>query len=836
MSAASIASHTGPTPGPESTLEAAKGFIARGWFPLALHGVVDLPDGTTACTCKLGPTCPDAGKHPIATGWSKQSTPDLSPWERRATLPTNVGIVTGPKSGIWVPDFDMGQQAGGRPPGFVALDAAGELEPTLCSQTGSDGLHLLYALPDDGFVPTNRRGRMPDLVDVRGKGGFIVAPPSVSARGPYRWLSDLPVMPARAALVDRIRSAVRPSKPAATPKGAPAAAGPQRPAQSRREAKLEASVISGEVQRLADLDQPWHQGARWDSTIFEVACQLVQLANSDWSALTVERAHALVVENAPRDEAWDEAEAKFVSAVQSVGDKQRPSPTEGADPGDPFSGYVPPGPTAAPAARQAGRPSREAQAAALAAARAAYRRWLGDEYPIEVLDTVLATAAVERLDGDPAWLLVVSGSGAAKTETLLPLGHAGALVTSTVSSEGALLSGTSRKERSSDSTGGLLRKVGASGVVVIKDVTSLLSMNRDARASVLAALREVHDGFWERNLGSDGGQSLTWSGRLVVIGAVTTAWDKAHEAIAAMGDRFVLVRLDSTQGRLTSGRRAIGNTGNETAMRAELGAAVAAVLACVDPAADLTLTSEEGEAVLAVADVVTLARTGVEHDYRGDVVDAHAPEMPTRFAKELTQIMRGGLALGMDREHLLRVVVRCAADSMPPLRLAVLLDLAVHPHSRVGDVCRRMEKPRATVDRAVQALHVLGLAVVDEVVTPQGRTAWHYTVSSDYAGKGLQALSSARSVDRNTHPLPLPLPFPNTPCTDISGTGQVEAAPTSTWPVEMTAASCSCGKPLSAQRHSYGKSLCVDCEATGSSHASAGHADVDPFALGGWSA
>jgi hypothetical protein len=56
---------------------------------------------------------------------------------------------------------------------------------------------------------------------------------------------------------------------------------------------------------------------------------------------------------------------------------------------------------------------------------------------------VLAAAAVERLDGDPLWLLVISGSGNAKTETLQALAGTGAVLTSSVASEGALLSGTS---------------------------------------------------------------------------------------------------------------------------------------------------------------------------------------------------------------------------------------------------------------------------------------------------------------------------------------------------------------------------------------------------------
>jgi hypothetical protein len=73
-------------------------------------------------------------------------------------------------------------------------------------------------------------------------------------------------------------------------------------------------------------------------------------------------------------------------------------------------------------------------------------------------------------------------------------------------------------------------------------------------------------------------------------------------------------------------------------MRRDLAGAVNGVINGMDLTAT-TLTEEETDIVLAAADLVTLARTGVEYDYRGDVIDAHAPEMPTRFAKELTQII-----------------------------------------------------------------------------------------------------------------------------------------------------------------------------------------------------
>ncbi len=363
--------------------------------------------------------------------------------------------------------------------------------------------------------------------------------------------------------------------------------------------------------------------------------------------------------------------------------------------------------------------------AGLAGCHTIFRKWFGPEYDMHALNAVLATAAVERLDGDPVWLLLVSGPGNAKTETVQPLCGAGAMVASTIASEGALLSASAQKDKAKDATGGLLRKMGSRGVLVIKDVTSILSQDRNTRGPVLAALREVYDGHWTRHVGTDGGRTLSWQGRIAVVGAVTTAWDAAHAVISTMGDRFVLVRMDSHTGRVAAGRRAIGNTGSETEMRAELATAVGDVLASVEGDSGITVTDEESGELLAAADVVTLARTGVEYDYQGRVIDAHAPEMPTRFAKQLTQLVRGGVAVGMERGDALRLAMRCARDTMPPLRLAIVLDLAEHPLSRTSDVRKRLQKPHNTVDRQIQALHALGLIHTTEGET----TGWRYSVN-----------------------------------------------------------------------------------------------------------
>lgn len=362
---------------------------------------------------------------------------------------------------------------------------------------------------------------------------------------------------------------------------------------------------------------------------------------------------------------------------------------------------------------------------------AAFTKWLGIDYDLDAIHLTLAAAAAIRLDGDPVWAMLVSGPGNAKTETVASLRGSGAHVVSTIASEGALLSGTSKGERAADASGGLLRQIGETGVLVLKDFTSILSLSPNARPQVLAAFREIYDGHWTRIIGADGGRTLEWQGRIALIAAVTTAWDKHHTVVSEMGDRFVLLRIDSTENRLTSGRRAIANTGSEKAMRTELAAAVNAVLDNVDSQIS-GLDNQEGETLLRAANLVTLARTAVWRDNQGNVIDAHSPEMPTRFAKQLAQVVLGGVAIGMEREAAMRLAIRCARDSITPLRLAILQDIAENPNSTPSQVRKRIDKPHNTTDRELQALHMLGLVRLNEETYENSRgderSRWRYSL------------------------------------------------------------------------------------------------------------
>jgi hypothetical protein len=362
----------------------------------------------------------------------------------------------------------------------------------------------------------------------------------------------------------------------------------------------------------------------------------------------------------------------------------------------------------------------------------AYREWFGQSYDTGALDVILCAARGVDLSGTPAWVNNVAGSGCTKTETITPLAAAGARIAGRLSGEAALLSATPDADRAPDATGGLLQEVGNNGLLVIKDLTSVLTLNRDTRAGVLSALREVHDGAWVRDVGAEGGRGIPWAGRLVLIAACTTAWDSHYEVISVMGDRWVIVRQRID--RAEAGGKAISNVGAETRMHRELGSAVRDLLALpvgVPPVVD----DATAKGLLELSEFVTRTRTPVERDYHGTPLWAHDLEAPTRFPKELIQLARGGLSLGMSQDAAMVVAVRAASDSVPPRYLAALADLHANPASTVERVKGRTGWPWTSTRRVLEELELLGCVRSSQV---------GYTVAPGYEGEVHTLVAASR--------------------------------------------------------------------------------------------
>jgi DNA-binding MarR family transcriptional regulator len=320
---------------------------------------------------------------------------------------------------------------------------------------------------------------------------------------------------------------------------------------------------------------------------------------------------------------------------------------------------------------------------------------------------VLGVIAANRLDGESVWGLGIGPPGGGKSEILNSVSQLDDAHPAGTLTEASLLSGTPRKDRATGSKGGLLHEIGEHGIIVCYDFGSVLSMNRDARAAVLAALREIYDGSWTRHVGTDGGKTLSWSGKVGLVGGCTPTIDRHHAVMGAMGERFTLYRLPEVDSDIQA-RAALHHAGRERAMRAELAEAARAAVARLTPPRERT--EEETETLIALATFVVRARSAVERDgYSREIELVPDPEAPTRLVVVLDRLLAGLDAIGCDRRFAFRIITKAALDSIPALRLACLRSLENEETLNSNEVGAAVRYPTSTARRALEDLTAHGL-------------------------------------------------------------------------------------------------------------------------------
>lgn len=146
--------------------------------------------------CHPGTKRPLVPKGEDGSGGLKRATTNetaIRAWWRRYPK-AMIGVPTGRSIGAFVLDLDVGHDdKTGEVFEIADLEEAitreigSPLPPTWTAETPRGGRHLYFALPD-GEPPGNRAGLF-KRIDVRGEGGYVVAPPSIRSDGKaYRWI------------------------------------------------------------------------------------------------------------------------------------------------------------------------------------------------------------------------------------------------------------------------------------------------------------------------------------------------------------------------------------------------------------------------------------------------------------------------------------------------------------------------------------------------------------------------------------------------------------------------------------------------------------------------
>ena len=128
----------------------------------------------------------------------------------------------------------------------------------------------------------------------------------------------------------------------------------------------------------------------------------------------------------------------------------------------------------------------------------------------------------------------------------------------------------------------------------------------------------------------------------------------------------------------------------------------------------------------------------MSRDFRGEPEHALAPEMPTRFAKQLVSVYRGARIIGLDDATARMIVRRLTHDSFPPSRRRALL--AVHDAADGAtskEVSEQTGISRTVADRVLRELALHGLVrhsereYADELGRHRVRWVWHPAAEVD---------------------------------------------------------------------------------------------------------
>ena len=170
-------------------LEAALYLVSRGGKVFPLQGVTPNASGRLVCTCGK-PDCEDAGKHPLGKlaprGLTQATNHErvVRTWFTTAPY-ANIGLVTGSTIVL-----DVDPRHGGDESLRVLEEEHGALPETCRSLTGGGGEHIFFR-PPAGVEIRNSAGDLAPGLDIRGAGGYIVAPSSLHESGrTYEWSVD----------------------------------------------------------------------------------------------------------------------------------------------------------------------------------------------------------------------------------------------------------------------------------------------------------------------------------------------------------------------------------------------------------------------------------------------------------------------------------------------------------------------------------------------------------------------------------------------------------------------------------------------------------------------
>lgn len=331
-----------------------------------------------------------------------------------------------------------------------------------------------------------------------------------------------------------------------------------------------------------------------------------------------------------------------------------------------------------------------------------------------IIPLICAVIISNKMDGDAVWLMLVGAPSGGKSEIInttlgvnvlsKPFVHQVSTLTSNAFLSGMVVNG---KETS------LLRRIGLAGVIAMKDFTSILSLGQDTQTAVIGQMREIYDGHLTKETGT--GKKLEWgpNGKINLLGGVTEAIYMVEEKFGSLGPRWVNYVLKDQDPEITT-RIAIKNEHHIKKVRQKMREAFGAYIEhMIDrvPKEPIELSEDYIDSIIRLCTFVSIARSPVTRNFRGEMVLSTSAEMPMRMTKQCTTLARTLTYMnkGDLTEALKGITYKVALDCIPKQRMIALSELSRHETLTTAGLASKIDYPTATVKMWLEDLNVRGI-------------------------------------------------------------------------------------------------------------------------------
>ncbi len=358
---------------------------------------------------------------------------------------------------------------------------------------------------------------------------------------------------------------------------------------------------------------------------------------------------------------------------------------------------------------------------------AGYSKWLHLSN-FDALVVQYGAILANRLGGDPIWLFLVAPPGGMKSELLMSLAKAQGVHALSSLTPHTLISGASWKEGQDPS---LLPQLQGK-MLIIKDFTTILTMQHTVRDEIFGVLRDVYDGNTEKVFGN--GIRRKYQVRFGILAGVTPAIEVFNVMHQSLGERFLKFRIGGNWDQKNEEDkilRALNNIGKEDLMRDDLQRGpnrFMANLPAMDPIPEIPDAFKMR--IVHLAKFSARLRGVVERDkYSGAVLYKPSSEVGTRIAKQMAKLGQGIACFlgkpGVDME-VYRLLRRVALDTVPD-RVEDVVRGLIDCNGLGGGGTNTQELsghtrlPQTTVFQLLQDMNLLRLV---ENIAQKGAASW----------------------------------------------------------------------------------------------------------------